>query len=133
MQPNTITLAVDELNDSTTVDHTFTRYEEFQNRSVYIGESHDISLRDTLSLYRSFPKQSGNYRGTAKTSVKFTTDVSVVGVDGIASIVSPLILEVSFSVPVGVTPAQLVLARQRAIALLDTDTVMTSLNSTLMI
>lgn len=132
MQPNSITLPVDELNNGTPVNETLTRFEEFQNRAVYIGENHSMTEKDTLSLYRTFPKPNGNFKGVSKTSVKFSRDVAVLAVDG-TTISAPLIIEVSFSLPVGVTDAEILLHRQRAIALLDLDTVMVPLNSQLMI
>jgi len=133
MQDNVITLAVDELNNDTTVDYDFTRYEEFQNRSVYIGEDHDLAARDTLSLYRTFPKASGNYKGNAKSTLKFSKDYEVTGVDGVSTLTAPVILEVSFSIPVGVAAADRMILRQRAIAILDSDTFMESLTSQLMV
>lgn len=133
MQPNTLILAVDVLNNGTPVNSTFTRFEEFQNRSVYVDSIHSMASKSTLSLYRSFPKQSGNFRGVAKSSIKFSRDYNVTGVDGSSTIVSPFISEVSFSIPLGVTDAEILEMRQRIIALLDTDSIMTPLNSMLMI
>lgn len=133
MQPNEITLAVDVLNNGTTENQTYARFEEFLNRSIYIGSDHSLCLRNTLGLYRTLPKQSGNFKGVAKSSFKFSQDVVVDGVDGVSSITSPLILEVSFSVPVGATAADVLELRQRALALIDADTVMTPLNLTLMV
>jgi hypothetical protein len=133
MQDNIITLAVDELNNDSTVDYDFTRYEEYQNRSVYIGEDHDLASRDTLSLYRTLPKVSGNYKGNAKSTLKFSKDYAVDGVDGVATLTAPVIAEVSFSVPVGVSAADRMIIRQRIIAILDDDTFMESLMSQLMV
>lgn len=133
MQDNVLTLAVDELNNSTTTDHVFNRFEEYANRSVYIGENHQLSARDTLTLYRTFPKVNGNFKGTAKSALKFSTDKSVTGVDGLSSLTSPIISEVSFSVPVGVSLADMLIARQRLIALLDTDAFMDALMNQLMV
>jgi len=133
MQDNVITLAVDELNNDTTVDYDFTRYEEYQNRSVYIGEDHDLAARDTLTLYRTHPKVSGNYKGNAKSTLKFSQDFAVDGVDGVATLTAPVIAEVSFSVPVGVSAADRMIIRQRIIAILDDDTFMESLMNQLMI
>lgn len=133
MQDNVLTLAVDELNNSVTVDHVFNRFEEHQNRSVYIGASHQLSARDTLTLYRTFPKANGNFKGTGKSALKFTTDKSVEGVDGTTSLTSPIISEVSFSVPVGVSLADMLIARQRLIAILDSDTFMDALMNQLMV
>lgn len=134
MQPNEVTLSVDEENDGVgPVDHVFTRFEEFQNRAVYIGASHSISAKDTLSLYRTQPKSSGNFKGVAKTAVKFSKDLVVDGVDGVSQLTAPLIVDISFSIPVGATHAEILIARQRALALLDLDAVMTPLNEQLMI
>lgn len=133
MQPDTITLAVDTLNSGSTTDYDFKRFEETLNRTIYAGENHAIDARDQLAIYRTAPRKTGNFKGVAKTSVKFTKDFTVLGVDGLANLTAPVILEVSFSVPVGCTSAQMVEMRQRLIALLDSDTVMNDLNLSLMI
>jgi hypothetical protein len=133
MQPNEITLAVDELNDDTTVDLVLTRFEEHLNRASYVSPSHTMATRDMLTLYRTFPKQSGNFRGVGKSTIKFSQDISVLGVDGTSSLTVPLIMEVSFSVPVGTTSAQIVEMRQRGVAILDRDDVMNPLNQQLMV
>lgn len=134
MQPNSITLSVDEQNDGVgPANHVYTRFEEYQNRAVYISASHSLSAKDTLSLYRTFPKTSGNFRGVGKTAFKFSTDILVDGVDGVSQLTSPIIVDVSFSIPVGATAAQVMLARQRALSLLDLDSVMIPLNEQLMV
>lgn len=132
MQPNTITLDVDVLNNGTTEEQIFTRFEEQQNRATYIGEGHLPGSRNTLALYRSFPTKNGNFRGTGKSSVKLTKDISVLGVDG-NSIIVPMICELNFSVPVGAVAADVVEFRQVALAVLDDDSVMTPLNMQLMV
>lgn len=132
MQPNELTLAVDLENTGTTTNEVFSRFEEYLNRATYVGEGHSLLARNTLSLYRTLPKVSGNFRGTAKTAVKFSRDVTVPGVDG-TSVTAPQIIEISFSNPVGVTPAQTLEHRQRGVALLDRDDVMADLNDLLMI
>lgn len=127
MQDNVITLQVDELNNGTDVPTAFTRFEEYANRSVYIGASHELAMQDKFTLYRTFQKISGNFKGTAKSAFKFSKDYEVTGVDGLASLTSPMIIEVSFSVPVGISVADQLIGRQRAIALLDDDDVMVPL------
>lgn len=131
MQDNVITLAVDELNDTNTVNHVYSRFDEYQNRSVYTHSAHSLAARDTLSLYRTFQKVSGNFRGVAKSSVKFTQDFVVDGVDGLSQLTSPLIAEVSFSIPVGCVVADQLIMRQRIIALLDDDAIMVPLHNQL--
>lgn len=128
MQPNTITVAVDVANTGTTTDFNFLRFDEFQNRSVYISESHDFASRDTLTLYRTFPKTSGNFRGVAKSAFKYSKDVIVTGVNGVDQITSPVIIEVSFAIPVTTASAVVTEMRQRAVGLLDLDTIMNNLN-----
>lgn len=118
MQPTSITLAVDTLGDgSVVVDEDFQRFDEYQNRSVYISENHTLSARETLSLYRTFPKVNGNFLGVAKNAIKFSYDFGVLGVDG-SNIVAPCIIDVGASVPVGLTPAQTLLMRERVRAAL---------------
>lgn len=128
MQPNEITLAVDEDNSGVgTTNHVYTRFEEFLNRASYISGNHALGAKDTLGFYRTLPKTSGNFRGVAKTAVKFSQDIQVDGVDGTSQITAPIIIEVSMSLPVGATAAQALIARQRVVTLLDTDSVMVPL------
>lgn len=133
MQANVLTLAVDVLNNGTTANEDYSRYEESQNRSAYIGAGHVPDNRDMVALYRTFPTKSGNFKGTAKSAVKFTKDVEVAGVDSSTTITAPIILDLSFSVPVGTTAAELKHARQRLVALIDDDAFMDSLNIQLMV
>lgn len=134
MQPNSFTLSVDTKNDTTTiVDLTYDRFEENQNRSVYIGPDHSLTLRNMINLYRTFPTTNGNFKGVAKSAVKLTQDVVVPGVDESTSITKPVIIDVAISMPVGVSEADALALRQRAVSLLDLDTIMTELQSKLMI
>lgn len=127
MQDNVLTLAVDELNTGVTTDHVYERNRTYENRSVFHEANHSLVARDTLSLYRTEPKVNGNFKGTAKCALKFSQDKSVTGVDGLASLTSPIIGEVSFSVPVGISTADKLIMRQRLIAVLDDDTIMDAL------
>lgn len=133
MLDNEITLSVDVENNGTTVDTEFSRYEEYQNRTTYIGPNHSPNALDTITFYRTFPKTSANFRGVAKTSVKRSKTIIVPGVDGVSQLSSPMIVESSFSIPVGATLSQILLLRQEQIALLDIDTIMNALNYQLMI
>lgn len=118
MQANTITLPVDLLNNGTTTDEVFSRYNEELNKSTYVGPNHSLQARNKMELYRTLPKRAGNFLGAAKGSIKFTCDVTVAGADGV-DIVVPQIFEASYSLPVGSTTAQAVANRQRLIAALD--------------
>lgn len=133
MQNNIITLTVDKANDGNTVPVVFSRNEEYSGRSVYIGENHRLDARDTLVFYRTMPTASGNFKGMAKTAVKFSRDLSVPGVDSSTSLTVPLIIEATVSLPVGAAKAELVEARQKLIALLDDDSIMNPLNTQLSI
>jgi hypothetical protein len=134
MQPNIISLIVDSFNTGADfLTKTFTRFEERLNSSKYISESHSLDMRDEASIYRTFPKQAGNFRGVGRSSIKFTEDVVVLGVDGVANLTAPIILEISFSIPKGSAVADVLRKRQEAIAFLDDDDVMDALNHTLMI
>lgn len=134
MQQDIINLVVDELNDDVSaVAHNYNRAEEYQNRSVYVEDNHDLTARDTLTLYRTFPKSNGNFKGVAKSTLKFSKDYGVMGVDGVATLTSPLIVEVSFSVPVGITAPERMIARQKVISLLDDDVVLEKLMGQLLV
>lgn len=131
MLDNTVTLPVDLLNSGVTTNQVYTRHEEFANRSKYISPAHSLGLRDTLDMYRTFPNKTKTFNGVAKSGFKFTTDIEVPGADSTTSVVAPEIAEVSFSLPVGFTTVQLLILRQRIIALLDNDSIMNRLNERL--
>jgi hypothetical protein len=65
--------------------------------------------------------------------VKFTDDVEVSGVDSSTTLAAPMILEISFSIPVGTAATDVKHLRQRALAALDDDSVMDALNIQLMV
>lgn len=125
MLSNSISLTVDKLNTGANqVTEVLTRYNEEMNRTLYKVEgTHTLSARDQVQFYRTFPKRTGVTRGSAKSAIKITMDVTVPNAAGDGDIVMPLILEASFSVPVGVTPAVTMALRQRMVSLLDLDSV----------
>lgn len=133
MQADQIVIAVDAANDANPANETYTRYQEFPDRSTYIGTAHVPEDRDVIAMYRTFPTRSGNFKGVSKSAVKLTKDVEVAGVDSSTTLTAPIIIDVSFSIPVGATAAEVLHARQRAVALLDTDSVMDKLNTQLMV
>lgn len=132
MQPDVITLAVDVANNATLVNQVYDRFDYFQNRSIYIGPNHSVASPNTLTLYRTAPKQSGNFKGMAKVAAKFSEAQSVEAVDGTDHSV-PYIFEISEAIPVGTSAAKRKELRQRAIALLDNDAIMDDLDGQLMI
>lgn len=123
MLSNEITLAVDTANTGTTTNLTYTRFDEYNNRTVYISADHEPSARDELTFYRTFPKPSGNFLGTRKAALKFSKELPVLDKEG-NTIMSPFIFEVSTSIPLGVSTADQVEMRQRGVAILDNDTLM---------
>jgi hypothetical protein len=131
MQSNTITLAVDTANSGSPTNKIYSRYTERENASVYIGASHTLSMRDQIQFSRSFPTQSGNYLGVMQSTIKLTADVSVLGADSETTLVKPAIVNLQFNIPVGTASATILELRQRLIAVLDDDTIMTSLNEKL--
>lgn len=126
MLANTIDIDVDYLNDGESQDQrAYKRYEESLNKSVYIGPDHELGSRDTITFLRTFPKQNGNFRGMTKATVKLTQDKSVDGVDASTSLTAPCIVELAVSYPLGMTAADQLAMRQRMLAIIDTDSVMT--------
>jgi hypothetical protein len=136
MLANQITLEVNDDNDDGTtalVENIFQRFEEYLNRSEYIHTNHTIALRDKLGFYRTPPKTNGNFRGTAKSAAKFTKDFEVAGVDSSTTLTVPAIIEISQSLPVGLTPAQTLELRMRMVALILMDAIMAPLSDQLMV
>lgn len=134
MQPNEITVAVDVLNNGTTTNKIYQRFDDSTpNKSLYVTSVHTMMSRDTLALFRTFPKPSGNFAGVSRTTIKFSRDVIVPGVDSTTNQTSQIIAEVNFSIPVGINAAQTKEVRQQVIGLLDLDSIMGPLNDSLMI
>lgn len=131
MLDNTITLSVDTTNDNTPENQAYTRMDESTNRSVYKSPTHSLVSKDTMTCTRNSPKKSGSFRGVAKTTVKFSTDVEVDTSEVGVSTIAPLIGTVSFSLPVGTTAAEAMVLRQRLIAALDDDDFMVRLTEEL--
>lgn len=102
MLENTITLALP--NGGSPINAVFTRIDVYQNRSVYHGPGHSNTSQNQVNFYRTPAKVSGNFLGMMKSAVKATKATTVTNALG-ASIVVPRIGEVSFSVPVGATEA----------------------------
>lgn len=131
MLDNTITLAVDHDRDATPTNEAFTRFEENLNRSLYVGADHSVEERNTMTVTRSLPTVSGNFRGVKKTTLKFTQDYDVAGVDATTTLVAPIIANISFSIPVGATAAAAMHIRERLRAALDDQDLMTRLTESL--
>lgn len=138
MLANSFTLSVNTDNDDGTtaeVEYVFNRYDDQSpNRSEYIEDTdHSLSLRDKIGFYRTFPKPSGNFPGTAKCAAKVTKDFVVPGMDSSTSITVPAIIDVGFSFPIGMTEEQRTALRMRVVALLSSDTIMLPLTGQLQV
>lgn len=104
-------------NGGTPIDVDYRRFEEFQNRSIYVGDGHSFSLRDQVAFYRTLPRKSGLFLGVGKAAAKVTQDVSVLNANGEATI-APIIIETSVSIPVGASDADVNAAEDRVAALI---------------
>lgn len=62
----------------------------------YVSGSNTLSLEDSLSMARTYPKPTATYAGNARPSVKFVRDVTVGGEK------KTLIFNGGFQIPVGV-------------------------------
>jgi hypothetical protein len=108
MQPNTIAFTYDHDNDGGTtaaISSTVTRHSEELNKSTYRTSSHTEASPDTLNFYRTAAKRSGEFMGSQKVSVKRTKTMVVDTASGLET-KAPMINELSFSIPIGVTNAE---------------------------
>lgn len=108
MIPASFTLAVDTANTGSTTDKTFTRFRYVgDNKSVYVSDAHTVAERDEIALTRKLPTRTGNFEGVAKSALKYTRDVDVEGVDTNTTEKSSGIIELSASLPVNMTSADI--------------------------
>lgn len=96
MLAQTITLPV--VGGDVVVD----RFSEETNKSVYHFDGATWKMRKEVTFLRSLPKASGAYPGNARGSAKITWDFELTDNAG-ATIIAPVIAEIKFSVPVGVS------------------------------
>lgn len=116
MLENNITLSLK--NGGTPVDAVFVRIDVNGNRSLYHGPGHSNIARNTVNFYRTPVKKSGNFLGVMKSAIKVTQDLDVLNAVG-DPIVSPEIGEVSFSIPVGATEAEVDRLLDHLLAMVD--------------
>lgn len=132
MLANSITLAVDTANNGTTVNETWSRMSYGTNDSLYVGPLNNTGIiRDQLRFTRSYPQKSGNFAGYLVSTAKFVREIEVEGVDVTTLEKRPITVELRIVVPAGATTAEVIEARQRMLALMDNDTIMTAANSQL--
>jgi hypothetical protein len=128
MLDNTLTLPVDVAHDSTFVDEVYTRFDEItNNRTLYVGADNTPTIRNQLMVTRNDPSRSGNFLGVYKTSLKFTQDIEVPGVDPTTTNVAPILFELNASLPIGFTAAEAMHLRQRIVAAVNHEDFITRL------
>jgi hypothetical protein len=122
-QLNQITLSVnDDGDDGTTpnVDEVYDNLRRSDFRGEYIAENHTSLSRDMMTLYATPPKPTSTFYGVDKAALKFTVDAEVDAPNGTTTR-SPGIIQVSTSLPVGVTDAFVEHLRQKLIAAASSD------------
>lgn len=118
-QPADITLSVDAdgTGANVAVDEIYSNFDRFSNRSVYHAPGHTTVVRDTLTFYRTLPKPTSIFYGVQKSAAKFSMDVEVNTPTGVTTR-SPIIFELSASIPVGATAADILHVEERVKALI---------------
>lgn len=118
-QPAVITLSVDAdgAGAGAAADENFSNFDRFSNRSVYHAPGHSTVLRDTLTLYRTLPKPTSIFYGVQKSAAKFSLDVEVDTPSGVTTR-SPIIYELSASIPVGASATDILHVEERVKALI---------------
>lgn len=109
MQPNTIAYTYDHDNDGGTtaaIAVTLTRHAEELDKSTYRTADHNGAVQtDLMQFYRTSAKRSGEFLGVEKTAIKRTKTFVVPNASGLDTKV-PSIVELSASLPFGLTPAE---------------------------
>jgi len=124
MLSNTLDLNVDINNDGNTEVQQFRRFEEFKDRSVYIGPGHSSRMRNVLAFSRIAEKPSGMSLGVAKRQLKVTQTMVVPTTDGTVTSLADNIATISFNLPVGTDAESKKELRQLLVAALDDDQLM---------
>lgn len=77
--------------------------DSFGNNAIgYVGASKTVSVKDDIVLRRTAPKASASFSGVGRTSAKLTRTLPLTGA---ASLAGDSIVDISVSVPVGFTAA----------------------------
>lgn len=113
-QPATIELTVDYDGEGsgTAATEEWSNFDRLSNRSVYHSDAHTPILRDTLTIYRTLPKPTPTFYGVQKSAVKLSMDVTVAIPNG-ETTRSPIIFELSASIPVGASSADVLKQEER--------------------
>ena len=127
-QPAELTISVDADGDGAgaAADEVWSNFDRLGNRSIYHSVVHTPVVRDMLTLYRTLPKPTTNFYGVQKSAVKLSKDVTVDIPNG-ETTRSPIIFEMSASVPVGADAADVLLLEERIKGLINNRDFMTRL------
>lgn len=107
MQPNEVTIVARNLADTADIITAYSRHREFSpsaktnGSSLYITGVHTESAVDKVQFYVSDPKPSGTFLGQQKAELKLTRAVAVKDNAG-NDVMKNAIIDVSFSLPVGI-------------------------------
>lgn len=114
------------LKDAAAANVTYSIYRKSENRAEYIGPAHTDLAKDLLVVTSTSPKQTSQSYGNRRSSVNLLTSVNSPNPDGTTS-VRDLKVEVSVSLPAGVTFAVLDEALSRIAEAISNDTIATDL------
>lgn len=105
---------------------TYSIYRKETNKATYIGSSHSDILKDQLIITSVPPKSSNGTYGNRRSSANYLITVSTSNPDGTTS-AKDMKVEVSVSLPAGVTFASLKEALRRVAGTMSDDAVATDL------
>jgi hypothetical protein len=120
-QPSTITLDVDNANDSNTTELVLEHNRTQGLKSTYhmVGFHSDLQ-RHLMSFQTTDPKRSGDFLGVRRGQITFVDDVPTLDANGDEGL-SPISMSIPVTVPIGATNVRaLLLARlMTAVALVQ--------------
>lgn len=128
MLDNEIVIPVAVVMGGATTDISCRRADFSSGKSLYKLPGHSYAAKNQLQCFANEPKPSGNFMGTRRTSVKYTHGVTVAGRDLSTSVVAPIIVELSCSIPVGVSDEDAIAARQVIVCFAGQAEVINTLN-----
>jgi len=107
--------------DTSAAAVTYNHFRTQENRATYIGPVHSDISKDMLIVQSSSPKRSGSSFGNRRSSINLVQSVDVVDAEG-ATVTKDMKVELSISIPAGVTTAQLAEACARIEGIISDDT-----------
>lgn len=117
-----ITLSVDSANDGNAANQVFSLIQPSEGKSFWTLDGAPREDREEMTLYSTPAKRSGNFQGVYRSGIKFHKGIEVEGVDATTLVNTGIISNLSVSVPVGATLADVVEVQQRLLAFIDSNT-----------